>query len=68
MLLTVQETMKRLGISRAAVYAAMEAGKLKYVERYGKRLLYEKSVNDYKPRPYAGRRSPLARSFPLEKE
>ncbi len=56
MLLTVQEAMKRLGVSRAALYYAMADGRLKYVERYGKRLLPEKEVDAYSPRDYRERR------------
>ena len=51
-MLTVEEARKKLGISRAAVYDAMNAGKLRYVERYGKRLLDERSVAAYRPRRY----------------
>jgi excisionase family DNA binding protein len=49
-MLTVQEACAKLGISRAALYYAMAAGKLKYTERYGKRLLDERSVAAYRPR------------------
>ena len=51
---TVQEAMEKLQISRAALYEAMNAGKLKYVEKYGKRLLDERSVAAYSPRSYRG--------------
>ena len=57
-MMTVKEAAERLGVSRAAIYEAMAAGKLKYVEKYGKRLLYEKSVAVYSPRAYRDRRSP----------
>jgi excisionase family DNA binding protein len=58
-MLTVQEACEKLGISRAALYYAMAAGKLKYTEKYGKRLLDERSVAAYKPRNYAGHLSPI---------
>lgn len=51
---TVQEAMAKLGISRAALYEAMNAGKIKYAEKYGKRLLDERSVAGYSPRAYRG--------------
>jgi excisionase family DNA binding protein len=54
-MLTVQEAAKKLGISRTALYYAMAAGKLKYVEKYGKRLLSEKAIAAYTPRPYRSR-------------
>ena len=57
-MLTVQEAAKRLGISRAAMYYAMASGKLKYVEKYGKRLLSEQSVAAYRPRVYRKRSGP----------
>lgn len=57
MLLTVQETTERLGITRAAIYAAMAEGRLKYVERYGKRLVDERSLASYIPRAYRGQRT-----------
>jgi len=56
-LLTVQEAMQKLGISRAALYDAMAAGKLKYTMKYGKRLFREKDLAAYTPRPYSRRRS-----------
>ena len=56
MLLTVQETTARLGITRAALYAAMAAGRLSYVERYGKRLVDERALTSYSPRAYRGQR------------
>ena len=56
MLLTVQETTARLGITRAALYAAMSEGRLNYVEQYGKRLVDERVVASYKPRAYRGQR------------
>lgn len=57
MLLTVQETTARLGITRAALYAAMAEGRLKYVERYGKRLVDERTLASYTPRAYRGQRT-----------
>jgi len=51
-MLTVQEAAKKIGISRAALYDAMAAGKLKYTIKYGKRLLDERSVAAYVPRNY----------------
>lgn len=56
MLLTVQEATVRLGITRAALYAAMADGRLKYVEKYGKRLIDERALASYKPRAYRGQR------------
>jgi len=56
MLLTVQETTARLGITRAALYAAMAQGRVRYVERYGKRLIDERSLASYTPRAYRGQR------------
>lgn len=56
-MLTVNEAKDKLGISRAAVYYAMSAGKLKYVEKYGKRLLDERSVAGYSPRTYRCQRT-----------
>ncbi len=44
MLHTVQEATARLGITRAALYAAMADGRLKYVEKYGKRLIDERAL------------------------
>jgi predicted DNA-binding transcriptional regulator AlpA len=55
-LLTVQEAMAKLGISRAALYGAMATGKLAYTEKYGKRLLSEQAIKAYTPRNYRGRR------------
>lgn len=55
-LLTVQEAMGRLGVSRAAIYYAMAEGRLRYVERYGKRLLTERAIAAYNPRAYRERR------------
>jgi len=57
MLLTVQEATARLGITRAALYAAMADGRLKYVEKYGKRLINERALTYYSPRAYRGRRA-----------
>ena len=56
-MLTINEAKKKLGISRAAVYYAMAAGKLKYVEKYGRRLLDERSVAGYSPRAYPRQRT-----------
>ena len=56
-MLTVNEAKEKLGISRAALYYAMSAGKLKYVEKYGKRLLDERSVAGYSPRTYRRQRT-----------
>jgi predicted site-specific integrase-resolvase len=54
-MLRVQEAMKKLGISRTALYDAMAAGKLKYVVQYGKRLFDERSLAEYVPRSYPNR-------------
>ena len=51
MLLTVQEATVRLGITRAALYAAMADGRLTYVEKYGKRLIDECALTAYLPAP-----------------
>jgi hypothetical protein len=51
-MLTINEAKAKLGISQAAFYYAMAAGKLKYVEKYGKRLLDERSVAAYNPHQY----------------
>jgi excisionase family DNA binding protein len=56
MLLTVQEATARLGVSRAALYVAMADGRLKYVEKYGKRLIDERALKSYSPRAYRGQR------------
>jgi excisionase family DNA binding protein len=56
MLLTTKEATARLGISRAALYAAMADGRLKYVEKYGKRLIDERALKSYTPRAYRGQR------------
>ena len=56
MLLTVQEATVRLGITRAALYAAMADGRLTYVEKYGKRLIDECALTAYSPRAYRGQR------------
>lgn len=56
MLLTVQEAMARTGVTRAAIYAAMAEGRLKYVEKYGKRLVDERALKSYSPRAYRGQR------------
>ena len=61
-MLTVNEAKAKLGISRAALYSAMAAGKLKYVEKYGKRLLDERSVAAYTPRTYSTPRTQAAAS------
>jgi excisionase family DNA binding protein len=55
-LLTVQEAADRLRVSRAALYDAMAAGKLKYTQKYGKRLLTERSIAMYVPRKYLEKR------------
>ncbi len=60
MLLTVQESTARLGITRAALYAAMAEGQLKYVEKYGKRLIEERVLTAYTPRAYRGQRRRLS--------
>ncbi len=47
--LTVSESAERLGISRAAVYQAIAAGRLKSEKRYGKVVISEKEIALYKP-------------------
>jgi predicted DNA-binding transcriptional regulator AlpA len=39
-----------LGLSRAAIHYLVETGKLPAVEKYGRRLVYEADVRNYKPK------------------
>jgi excisionase family DNA binding protein len=55
-LLTIQEAMEKLKISRSAIYQAMEAGKLTRHEMYGKPLLDADEVARYRPNNYKDKR------------
>lgn len=54
-LLTVQQAADRLQIKPAAVYQAMNDGRLPFVEVLGKRGLRPADLDAYKPRAYRER-------------
>ena len=54
--LTIQETMRRLNISRQAVYNAIGRGALTAHKKYGKTLLDAAEVAIYKPNNYLDKR------------
>lgn len=55
-LITVQEAVERLNMTRSAVYQALASGKLTRHERYGKVLLDAAEVAVYKPNNYGEKR------------
>lgn len=54
--LTIVEAAKRLQISRAAVYHAIDAGKLTAAEIFGRKMLLRAEVEAYQPAGYLDRR------------
>jgi len=67
-LITVSEAAQRLQVTNKAIYAALAAGKFTRYEQYGRVLLDEAEVSQYKPiawgtRP-AGRRAGRPRNQP----
>lgn len=55
-LITIQEAMQRLNISRSAIYQALETGKLTRHEMYGKPLLDAAEIASYRPNNYKEKR------------
>jgi hypothetical protein len=54
-LMSIKDAVKMLGMSRAAVYKAIDSARLETVTVAGKRFLLRASVDAYKPRADAGR-------------
>jgi excisionase family DNA binding protein len=54
-LVSIQEAIKVLGMSRAAIYKAIDSARLETVTVAGKRFLLRTSVDAYKPRADAGK-------------